>query len=141
MGERWRNCYKEVGPFCALVTVQFTEVGVNVLFKEATVKGLSYYVFIFYSFTLSTLILLLPLPFIFRRSTGLPSLNFSLICKISSLGLLAFSAQVCGYKGIDLSSPTLASAMANLLPAFTFILAVFFRFLFPFLSPFILFTK
>ncbi|TKY63257.1 WAT1-related protein [Spatholobus suberectus] len=127
MARPWKNCCREVAPFCALVTVQFTEVGVNILFKEATMKGLSYYVFILYSFALSTLILLLPLPFIFRRSTGLPSLNLCILCKISSLGLLGFLAQLCGYKGIDFSSPTLASAMANLLPAFTFVLAVFFR--------------
>ncbi|KAB1211732.1 hypothetical protein CJ030_MR6G023253 [Morella rubra] len=38
-----------------------------------------------------------------------------------------FSAQLCGYKGIEYSSPTLASAMSNLMPAFTFILAVIFR--------------
>ncbi|RDY11920.1 WAT1-related protein, partial [Mucuna pruriens] len=89
MAGPWKNWYKEVAPFCALVTVQFTEVGVNILFKEATMKGLSYYVFILYSFALSTLILLLPLPFIFRRSPELPSLNLSLLCKISSLGFLA----------------------------------------------------
>ena len=126
MNRPWRFCYREVAPFSALVTVQFTEVGVNILFKEATRKGLSYYAFIFYSFALSNLVLLLPLPFIFRRfclsyphliitciwfksisfctqnlsfnyyciyvcicrSTGLPSLNFSLLCKVFSLGLL-----------------------------------------------------
>jgi hypothetical protein len=38
------------------------------------------------------------------------------------------SGQLCGYKGIDYSSPTLASAIGNLSPAFTFILAVIFRF-------------
>ena len=39
-----------------------------------------------------------------------------------------FSGQLCGYKGIEYSSPTLASAMGNLTPAFTFIFAVIFRF-------------
>ncbi|KAJ1432723.1 EamA domain [Sesbania bispinosa] len=124
---RWGYCYKEVAPFSALVIVQFTEVCVNILFKEATMKGLSYYVFILYSLALSTLILLLPLPFIFRRSTGLPSLNLSILCKIFFLGLLTFSALICGYKGIEYSSPSLASAESNLAPAFIFILAVLFR--------------
>ncbi|KAK7339424.1 hypothetical protein VNO77_20089 [Canavalia gladiata] len=127
MAGSWRYCFKEVAPFSALVTVQFTEVGVNVLYKEATVKGLSFYAFIVYTFALSTLVQLLPLPFIFRRSTGLPSLNLGILCKVFSLGLLAFIAQLCGYKGIEYSSPTLASAMGNVVPAFTFILAVFFR--------------
>ncbi|KAK6928303.1 EamA domain [Dillenia turbinata] len=35
--------------------------------------------------------------------------------------------QVLGYKGISYSSPTLASAMSNLIPTFTFIFAVVFR--------------
>lgn len=33
-----------------------------------------------------------------------------------------------GYTGINYSSPTLASAISNLTPAFTFLLAVVFRF-------------
>jgi len=36
-------------------------------------------------------------------------------------------AQMAGFKGIEHSSPTLASAMSNLTPAFTFTLAVIFR--------------
>lgn len=36
-------------------------------------------------------------------------------------------AQFFGYAGINLGSPTLSTAMLNLIPAFTFILAVIFR--------------
>lgn len=39
-----------------------------------------------------------------------------------------FAAQMFGFKGIDYSSPTMASAMSNLTPAFTFALAILFRF-------------
>jgi drug/metabolite transporter (DMT)-like permease len=35
---------------------------------------------------------------------------------------------IVGCKGIEYSSPTLASAISNLTPAFTFTLAVIFRF-------------
>lgn len=38
------------------------------------------------------------------------------------------TSQIMGYTGIIYSSPTLASAISNLVPAFTFILAVIFRF-------------
>lgn len=62
-----RNCWKDVVPFTAMVTVECTNVGVQVLFKAATEKGLSYYVFIAYSFAVSTLVLLLPLPFFIQR--------------------------------------------------------------------------
>ena len=37
-------------------------------------------------------------------------------------------AQMVGFKGVEQSSPTLSSAMSNLTPAFTFTLAVIFRF-------------
>ncbi|KAK6155169.1 hypothetical protein DH2020_009417 [Rehmannia glutinosa] len=38
-----------------------------------------------------------------------------------------FVSQSCGYKGIELSNPTLSSAMSNLNPATTFFLAILFR--------------
>ncbi|XP_057722929.1 WAT1-related protein At4g15540-like [Arachis stenosperma] len=127
MAESGRYCYREVVPFCAMVAVECTNVGVNVLFKQATLKGFSYYAFIVYSFALSTLFLLLPLPFVFRWSRGLPPFNVSLILRIFLLGTIGFVAQLSGYKGLEYTSPTLFSALSNLIPAFTFILAVFFR--------------
>ncbi|KAJ7974530.1 WAT1-related protein [Quillaja saponaria] len=72
-------------------------------------------------------LVLLPLVFFFPRTTGLPSLNFSLLYKIFLLGLLGFLSTVFGYIGIEYSSPTLASATSNLTPAFTFVLALVFR--------------
>ena len=39
------------------------------------------------------------------------------------------SSQILGYAGISYSNPTLSSAISNLIPAFTFILAVICRFL------------
>ncbi|KAI4346496.1 hypothetical protein L6164_007387 [Bauhinia variegata] len=123
----WRHVYKDVIPFAALITVECTNVGVTILFKEATEKGLSYFVFIFYAYVLSTLVLLLPLPFIFFSSTGFPPIKFSVLCRIFLLGGIGFGCVLSGYKGIQYSSPTLASALSNLVPAFTFILAVIFR--------------
>ncbi|CAJ1782047.1 unnamed protein product [Sphenostylis stenocarpa] len=122
-----RYCYREVLPFTAMVAIECTNVGVNVLFKAATVKGMGYYAFVAYSFAISTLFLLLPLPFVFRRSRELPPLNLSLIFRIFSLGVIGLTAQLCGYKGLNYTSPTLASSLSNLIPAFTFILAIIFR--------------
>ncbi|XP_050382728.1 WAT1-related protein At4g15540-like isoform X2 [Argentina anserina] len=120
-----RSCWRDVLPFTAMVTVESTNVGLNILFKSAASKGLSYYVFIVYSYAFAT-VLLLPLPFIFPR-TRLPPLNSSILLKAFLLGLIGFLANLCAYRGIDYSSPTLASAMSNLTPAYTFILAVIFR--------------
>ncbi|CAJ2675088.1 unnamed protein product [Trifolium pratense] len=83
-----RHCYKDVIPFTAMVAIECSNVGVSVLFKAATQMGLSYYVFIAYSYVISTLVLLLPLPFFFKRSRGLPPLNVSLIFRIFLLGVL-----------------------------------------------------
>ena len=53
---------------------------------------------------------------------------FGLILIFSMFGRVCrFLAQLCGYTGIEYSSPTLASAISNLSPAFTYILAVIFR--------------
>ncbi|CAI8605970.1 unnamed protein product [Vicia faba] len=122
-----RYFYKDVLPFTVMVAIEFTNVGVSVLFKAATQNGLSFYVFIAYSYLVSTLVLLLLQPFFLKWSRGLPPLNKSLIFRIFLLGVLGVIAQLFGYKGLEYTTPTLSSALGNLIPAFTFILAIFFR--------------
>ncbi|XP_057481256.1 WAT1-related protein At5g40230-like isoform X1 [Actinidia eriantha] len=122
----WRRyCCGEVVPFLAMVVVEGVYVGLNTLFKAASGKGLSDYVFIVYSFATATLFLL-PFAF-FSHRAGLPPFKVSVFLKICLLGLIGFVAQLIGFQGIEYSSPTLASAISNLTPAFTFMLAIFFR--------------
>ncbi|MBA0740291.1 hypothetical protein Gogos_013503 [Gossypium gossypioides] len=71
-------------------------------------KGMSHFVLVVYSNALASLILL-PAAFFFTRITLM---------------------QNCVITGVSYSSPTLASALANLIPAFTFLLAVIFGFVF-----------
>ncbi|XP_059449989.1 WAT1-related protein At3g28050-like [Corylus avellana] len=118
--------YRDVLPFSAMVTMECTNVGLNTLFKAATLKGMSYHVFVVYAYAIAAIILL-PAPFISQRSRVLPPLSFSILSKIGLLGLIGSSSQIMGYTGINFSSPTLASAISNLVPAFTFILAILFR--------------
>ncbi|KAK3033553.1 hypothetical protein RJ639_032401 [Escallonia herrerae] len=87
---------------------------------------MSYHVFVVYAYGVAAL-LLLPSPFFSYRSRVLPPLNFSIMSKIGLLGIIGCTSQIMGYTGINYSSPTLASAISNLVPAFTFILAVIFR--------------
>ncbi|KAF8112021.1 hypothetical protein N665_0069s0047 [Sinapis alba] len=122
----WRYFSRDVLPFAAMFTVECTTVGSNTLYKAASLRGLSFYVFVFYSYLVSTL-LLLPLSLIFGRSRTLPPAKSPLFFKIFILGLLGFMSQIAACKGIEYSSPTLASAISNLTPAFTFTLAVIFR--------------
>ncbi|KAL6139635.1 hypothetical protein ACLB2K_057937 [Fragaria x ananassa] len=58
----------------------------GVFFKAAASRGLSYCVLIVYSHAIDTIVLL-PLPFIFRR-TGLPPFKLSLIFKLFLLGII-----------------------------------------------------
>ncbi|KAH7867382.1 hypothetical protein Vadar_032764 [Vaccinium darrowii] len=113
-------------PFAAMVMVECFDVGLTTLSKAAMSKGMSHFVFVVYSNALATLILL-PSSFLFHR-TKRPPLNFSLLCKFFFLSLIGITVmQNCVFTGISYSSPTLGSAISNLVPAFTFLLAVIVR--------------
>ncbi|KAG6395975.1 hypothetical protein SASPL_142109 [Salvia splendens] len=109
-----------------MVSLQCINVGLNTLFKVAANGGMSRHVFIVYAYAVAALILL-PAPFFSRRSGTLPSLNLSILVKFFVLGVIGYSSQLMGFTGINYGSPTLASAISNLSPAFTFVLAVIFR--------------
>ncbi|CAF2057909.1 unnamed protein product [Brassica napus] len=85
----WRYFNRDVVPFAAMFVVECITVGSNTLFKDATLRGLSFYVFVFYSYVVSTL-LLLPLSLIFGRSRRLPSANSPPFLKLFLLGLLGY---------------------------------------------------
>ncbi|GMI99156.1 Usually multiple acids move in and out Transporters 37 [Hibiscus trionum] len=121
-----RNEFKElVLPSMAMVGVECTTVIGNILVKAASFKGKTYFVFTAYCYILGTFVFLL-LASLFKRKAALPPLKFPLFFRIFILELIMFSGQLCYYKGLQLSSPTVASANSNLIPAFTFILAVIF---------------
>ncbi|KAF8399293.1 hypothetical protein HHK36_015158 [Tetracentron sinense] len=120
------SCFGDVVPFTGMVMVECTYVGLNTIFKAAMSRGMSQFVFIVYSNALASLILL-PSSFFFHRAASRPPLTFSLLCKIFLLSILGCLVKFLGYTGINYSSPTLSSAIGNLVPAFTFILAIIFR--------------
>ncbi|XP_020216159.1 WAT1-related protein At5g40240 isoform X2 [Cajanus cajan] len=95
------------------------------LIKVAITNGINKYVMVAYSYSLST-IMLLPFLFFLHRSKR-PSLTLSALCAFFLLSLFGSSGDMMTYAGIELSSPTLASAMLSLVPAFTFVLALIFR--------------
>ncbi|ONI19474.1 hypothetical protein PRUPE_3G280900 [Prunus persica] len=118
----FRACLSAV-PFAAMVMVECAEVGVSTISKVAMSRGMSHFVFIVYYNALGTL-MLLPY-FIFQRNKRAP-LSFKLICRFFLLGLIG-SGKILFFAGVKSSSPTLAAAMANLTPIFTFLLAIIFR--------------
>ncbi|KAE9450010.1 hypothetical protein C3L33_18095, partial [Rhododendron williamsianum] len=84
----------------AVVVAECVEVGLNTMSKAAMRRGMNNFIYSAYSTSLGVLFLV-PLAFFFHR----------------------YCVQMCMYLGIQCSSPTLASALTNLTPAFTFILA------------------
>ncbi|RDX58001.1 WAT1-related protein, partial [Mucuna pruriens] len=96
---------REWSPFAAMVAVECLDVGLTTLSKAAMSKGMNHFVFVVYSNALATFILL-SFSFFFHSITVM---------------------QNCVFTGIDYSSPTLGSAMTNLTPAITFVLAVSLR--------------
>ncbi|CDP00195.1 unnamed protein product [Coffea canephora] len=116
---------KSVAPYLGMVIAQTAQVGLIIVSKEAMSNGMSKYLFVTYSNALASLILL-PTSFLAHRSNR-PPLTFKLVSGFFLLGVLGCTAQVTGYAGIDYTSASFASAMLNLIPGFTFVLAVIFR--------------
>ncbi|KAL5552937.1 hypothetical protein UlMin_040338 [Ulmus minor] len=112
--------------FLGMVIVILAQVSSMIVTKQAMSKGLSEFILAFYSNGFSTMVLL-PSCFIFHRSDERPSLSFSLLSSFFFLGLVGCSGLLLGYAGLQYSSATLNTTMLNLIPAFTFILALIFR--------------
>ncbi|XP_047317530.1 WAT1-related protein At3g28050-like [Impatiens glandulifera] len=121
-----KSCLAALMPYIAMILVECFDVGLTTISKAAMSNGLSHFIFVVYSNALAAA-LLLPPAFIFNRKTG-PPLTLSLLCKFFLLSLIGITImQNCVFTGINYSSPTLGSAMSNLVPVFTFLLAVTFR--------------
>ncbi|XVE85023.1 hypothetical protein DITRI_Ditri17bG0059300 [Diplodiscus trichospermus] len=117
---------KEIAlPMVGMIMAECAQVGLMIMGKAAMSHGMSNFIFVFYSNALASLILL-PSSFLYHKSER-PPLTFPILCWFFLLGLLGYLAQIFGYAGIYSSSPTLATAMLNLIPGLTFILAVAFR--------------
>ncbi|KAL8252840.1 hypothetical protein R6Q59_036533 [Mikania micrantha] len=124
--ERGRFMYKDVLPFIGMVMIEIMLVGGNTLYKSASLQGINSYVFTFYVFFIG-FIFLLPCLFLLHRRSSIPPIKIFIVVKIFMLSVLMYLSQVFGYIGLKYGSPTLSSIMSNLSPAFTFVLAFFFR--------------
>ncbi|XP_019157920.1 PREDICTED: WAT1-related protein At3g28050-like [Ipomoea nil] len=114
---------ERLGMMVVLMVVVCLEVGMNTLNKVATTRGMSNFIFVLYSNALA-LLFLLPSTILYHRLMPPPVLTFGIFGRICITALLSYAGQTLQYIGIEYSSPTLASAMADLIPAFTFIFAV-----------------
>ncbi|KAL7091618.1 hypothetical protein ACP275_12G116900 [Erythranthe tilingii] len=112
-------------PFLGMVSA-VTALATNMIVsKIAMTNGTSFFILSVYSNALATLILF-PCGFLLHRSK-LPPLTFKILCRIFLLGCFGCLADIGSYAGINNSSATLGTELLNLVPGFTYILAVIFR--------------
>ncbi|CAN1852769.1 WAT1-related protein At3g28050 [Linum perenne] len=109
-----------------MIMAECAQVGLMIVSKQVMSQGMSSFIFVLYSNFLASLVIL-PFSLIFHRFDQNSTTTF--LCSNSSSSYSDFSgfSLAFGYAGINLSSPTLATALLNLIPGFTFILAVTFR--------------
>ncbi|KAM0946837.1 putative EamA domain-containing protein [Dioscorea sansibarensis] len=113
-------------PYVGMLIVQLAYCGSNILCKLALENGLSYLVFIVYRHLIA-MVLLAPLAYLLERKKR-HSLSLAILSKIFILALFGTTIhQNLYYAGLDYTSPTVASALASVIPVFTFILATLLR--------------
>ncbi|XP_047339643.1 WAT1-related protein At5g40210-like [Impatiens glandulifera] len=117
---------KEWLPYIGMIINQFIQVGLIVAIKKAGSTGLSKYIFVSYSNALASIVLL-PISFLIHRSDSRPAITLSHLCWFFLLGLCGCIINVTGNAAIQITPASFASAMLNLIPAFTFLLAIIFR--------------
>ncbi|XP_074561442.1 WAT1-related protein At1g09380 [Curcuma longa] len=113
-------------PTLAMVTVQVGYAGMNVLSKLALDDGMSPFVITAYRQVVATLILF-PIAFFLERETFRLITGKVIVQILFSSIFGATLNQVLYFVGLKLSTPTIACALTNTLPAITFIIAIPFR--------------
>ncbi|XP_027338080.1 WAT1-related protein At1g68170-like [Abrus precatorius] len=119
------NVVQGLKPMLLMIVVQITFAGVNVLYKLAVNDGMSLRVVAAYRFLFATAFIA-PLALIVERKKR-PKMTWTVLFQSFLCGLFGGSmAQNFYLEALSLTSVTFASAMTNLIPGLTFIMAVSF---------------
>ncbi|KAF9601884.1 hypothetical protein IFM89_023948 [Coptis chinensis] len=109
--------------YVAMIVVQLSYGGSSILAKISLEKGMNQQVFIVYRHLIAMLVLA-PLAYAFERKTR-PPLPFTTIMKIFVLASLGSTLNLnLYYAGLKYTSPTVATALTNVTPSLTFLIAV-----------------
>ncbi|KAI9121803.1 hypothetical protein K1719_007193 [Acacia pycnantha] len=112
-------------PTIVLVVVQLLYVGIGILYKLVVYDGMNLRVVIAYRFVFATAFMA-PLAFIFERKKR-PKMTWTILFQGLLCGLFGgMLAQTLYLETLALTTVTFTSAMTNLTPAATFVMAVFF---------------
>ncbi|KAI3447662.1 hypothetical protein Pfo_004327 [Paulownia fortunei] len=113
-------------PFLAVVFLQVGMAGMDIISKAALNEGMSNYVLVVYRHAIATIFIA---PFALALDKKIrPKMTTSVFAKIILLSLLEpIIDQNLYFLGMKYTTATFAAAMANVLPAITFLMACFFR--------------
>ncbi|KAL4367755.1 hypothetical protein GQ457_05G032280 [Hibiscus cannabinus] len=116
------SLYNQALPYVAMVLMRFGSAGMPIVAKYALNKGLSQHVLVVYRFAIATLVLA-PFAIVFDRKVR-PKMTLSVFVQIVLLSLLEPAIdQNLYYTGMKYTTPTVATALCNVLPAYVFLLA------------------
>ncbi|XP_050378067.1 WAT1-related protein At1g68170-like [Argentina anserina] len=125
MGRSCLNALHGLKPLMLMLVVQFSSVGVNLLYKLAANDGMDIRLIIAYRFIFAT-VFLAPIAFFVERTTR-PKLTRKVLLQAFLAGLFGGTlSQNLYIASLTLTSPTFAAAITQLIPAITFVLAVSF---------------
>ncbi|KAJ8453244.1 hypothetical protein Cgig2_008128 [Carnegiea gigantea] len=120
------NVMEGLKPVAVMVIVQIGFAGINVLYKLAANHAMNLRVLVAFRFLFAAAFIS-PIAFFLERKSR-PKLTWTVLGQAFLCGLFGGSlSQNLYLESLALTSATFASAMANLVPAVTFILAVSFR--------------
>ncbi|XP_022135033.1 WAT1-related protein At4g28040-like [Momordica charantia] len=111
-------------PALAMVALQCIYAGLAIFSRAALLDGMTPRVFVVYRNAIATLAMLPASFFLSRKTSNRPSIGltgFSLIFLTALIGVTG--NQNAYFEGLYLSSSTAASAIVNLIPAITFVMA------------------
>ncbi|XP_075672208.1 WAT1-related protein At2g39510-like [Castanea sativa] len=114
--------YNKLKPYLAVFLLQLGYAGMAIVSKFALNKGMSQHVYVVYRHAIATVVIF-PFAIVLDRKIR-PKLTFSVFVKIALIGLLEpVIDQNLFYTGMKMTTATFATAICNVLPAFSFAMA------------------
>ncbi|XP_061342761.1 WAT1-related protein At3g30340-like [Gastrolobium bilobum] len=110
-------------PFIVMIAIDFSFAAVNILLKKVLEEGMNHLVFITYRLSIAT-IFIAPIGYFWERNSR-PRLTFRILCYLFFSAIVGTSVtQYFFLLGIQYTSATFACAFVNIVPVFTFIMAL-----------------
>lgn len=118
--------FSRAKPYLAVVFLQFGFAGLAIIAKSALNQGMNHYVLAVYRHAIATLVVA-PFALVLERKVR-PKMTLSTFGKILLLGLLEPAIdQNLYYAGMKYTTATFVTALGNIVPALTFVMAWIFR--------------